>query len=202
MMSLEPHWYSSIYGAIVIAGGVVAAHAVAVIGLSFTSADARRVLHITRPQGREADTQQFAEVLNDLGNLLLAFIMVWTYFSFSQFFLIWSANLPSEIAWYERRLAGGWQVVAVAIVFVCFAAPFLMLLSRDVKRQPGRLAAVAALVLAGYVLHMFWNIVPALPTGGRTVQLAMLGAVVSTGGLWTMLFGWGLGRIGKRLPGS
>ena len=195
-MSLEPHWYSSIYGAIITAGGVVAAHALALISLVYTSPGSRSALFIGRPRGGEQDDQQLAGLFNDLGNLLLAFIMVWTYFSFSQFFLIWSANLPSEITWYERRLSGGWQVVALAIVVICFAAPFLTLLSRDLKRHPRELAAVASLLVAGYGLNMYWTIVPAFPSGPLTGHLANVGAVVGLGGLWFAWYGWQLGRLG------
>jgi hypothetical protein len=199
-MSLEPHWYSSIYGAIITAGGVVAAHGLALIGLTFTSPGTRSALFITRPQGVEPDGQQLAHLFNDLGNLLLAFIMVWTYFSFSQFFLIWSANLPSEITWYEHRLSGGWQIIAMIIVVVCFAAPFLMLLSRDLKRSPGRLAAVASLLVAAYGLNMYWTIVPAFPPGQPVAHLVSVCAVVGLGGLWLALCCWRLGRLSGRRP--
>jgi hypothetical protein len=202
VMSLEPQWYSSIYGAIITAGGVVAAHALAIVGLAVASPGARAALHITRPHAGEGETLVYFDLLNDLGNLLLAFIMVWTYFSFSQFFLIWSANLPSEIIWYERRLTGGWGWVALALVVVCFAAPFMALLSRDAKREPGKLMNVAALVLAGYVLNMFWIIVPAFPTAEVRTLVAMLGAAVGLAGLWLAVYGWRLGRLAALGPRS
>jgi hypothetical protein len=183
-MSLEPEWYSSIYGAILIAGGVVTVHALAIAKLARDSTGA-------------IDIQQ-ANDFNDMGNLLLAFVMVWTYFSFSQFFLIWSANLPSEITWYERRLSGGWQFVALAIVVSCFAAPFLMLLSRDVKREPRRLAGVGRIILAGYVLNMYWTIVPAFPAARPVTHLVNAAAVLVFGGLWLALFGWRLQRVYAR----
>ncbi len=198
MMSLEPHWYSSIYGAIITAGGVVAVHALALVSLAFTSPGTRRSLYVTRPAGAEHAGQPFAELFNDLGNLLLAFIMVWTYFSFSQFFLIWSANLPSEITWYKHRLAGGWQIAALFIVLSCFVAPFLMLLSRDLKRTPLRLAAVASLLVVGYAVNMYWTIVPAFPLGEPAVHQANAGAVVGLGGLCGALYFWRLGRLGGR----
>jgi hypothetical protein len=199
-MSLEPHWYSSIYGAIITAGGVVAVHSMALVGLAGTTPAMRAALFITRPHGAESDDGQAAELFNDLGNLLLAFIMVWTYFSFSQFFLIWSANLPSEIVWYQRRLAGGWGVAALVIVLTCFAAPFLMLLSRDLKRTPRPLAGIASLLLAGYALNMYWTIVPAFPPGNLADHLANMAAVVGVGGLCLALYSWNFSRLSGARP--
>ena len=139
------------------AGGVLAAHALAICGLttfgtktitvSATSAsnadDAMRDAELRgsdqqaldTPAGDLARDDVSADIFNDLGNLLLAFLMVNTYFAFSQFLIIWSGNLPSEIHWYLRRLNGGWQWLALAIVILHFAVPFLMLLSRDQKRD-------------------------------------------------------------------
>jgi hypothetical protein len=167
-MSLEPQWYSSIYGAVLMVGGVLAAHALAICGFAMT-------------RGGSSDS----ELSHDLGKLLLAFLMVFTYFAFSQFLIIWSGNLPTEITWYSRRLAGGWQSVAVAIVVFQFAVPFGMLLSRDLKRDPRRLAGVAALLLLLYVVHIYWTIVPAFAETGfvwHATNAAALAAL--SGGLW------------------
>ena len=198
-MSLEPHWHSSIYGAIMMAGGVVAVHALAIIGLVVSSPGTRTSLFITRPHG-DGDEQPPAELFNDLGNLLLAFIMVWTYFSFSQFFLIWSANLPSEITWYKHRLSAGWEIIAIIIVLSCFAAPFLMLLSRDLKRTPGKLAAIASLLVAAYGLNMYWTVVPAFPVPQPKSHIVNVCAIAALGGLWIALCCWRLGRLGGRRP--
>src|SRR5260370_33742409 len=84
----------------------------------------------------------------DLGNLLLAFVMMWAYLSFSQFLLIWSENLPEEIPWYLRRTRGGWQWLAFLLIVLQFAPPFVLLLSREIKRNPQRLAARPLLVRA------------------------------------------------------
>ena len=142
--------------ALLTAGGVLAAHALAICGLttfstktitvSATSASnadgARRDAELRgsnqqaleTPGGNLPRDDESADIFNDLGNLLLAFLMVNAYFAFSQFLIIWSGNLPSEITWYLRRLNGGWQWLALAIVILHFALPFLMLLSRDQKR--------------------------------------------------------------------
>lgn len=194
-MSLEPHWYSSIYGAILTAGGVVAAHALAVVTLALKSG-VRYGGAFIAPLERDNHTRHIpSDNFGDLGNLLLAFIMVWAYFMFSQFLIIWSANLPSEITWYERRLSGGWQFVAVAMVLICFAVPFFALLLHDVKRNTRRLAIVATLLLVGYALNMFWTIAPAFPSAGRAEYVASAGAVMGTPGLWFALYCWQAGRM-------
>ena len=129
-MSLEPEWYSSIYGGILAMCGVVAAHALSILGY-VVAKRANNDGEFVRDD-RKGDI----DVLNDLGNLLLAFVMVATYFAFAQFLIIWSGNLPSETAWYVRRIAQGWQWMALGVVLLHFAVPFSMLLSREVKRTP------------------------------------------------------------------
>ncbi len=193
-MSLEPHWYSSIYGAILTGGGVVAAHALAIVGLACVSLSTRISLVSSAGTGGHGE-HELADVYNDMGNLLLAFIMLWTYFSFSQFFIIWSGNLPGEAAWYERRLSGGWQMLALALVLSCFALPFLMLLSRNFKRNIRQLAIVAAVVLAGYSLNMYWMFVPALAPASFVHSMANAGALMAVGGVWLALYWWQIGRL-------
>ncbi|MCI0333202.1 MAG: hypothetical protein L0228_08275 [Planctomycetes bacterium] len=196
VMSLEPHWYSSIFGAVLTAGGVVAAHALAVYGLARTPARLRRaIVDAAAEEVVEGDEKQVAGLFGDLGNLLLAFIMVWTYFSFSQFLIIWSGNLPSEIAWYERRLDGGWQFAALGVVALCFVMPFFILLSRDVKQNIWPLAVVAMIVLVGYGLNMYWTVVPAFQPVNTEELLASAGAMLTLGGLWSALNAWQLGRL-------
>jgi hypothetical protein len=133
---------------------------------------------------------------------MLAFVMLWTYFSFSQFLIIWSANLPSEIAWYERRLSHGWQFVVVALVLGCFAIPFLLLIARDFKRDIRRLSAIAAFLLAAFGLNMYWTIVPAFPPAGVDGHIANAGAMIGLGGLWFTFYCWQLGRTVVMPPGS
>src|SRR5262249_44483227 len=131
---------------------------------------------------------------NDLGNLLLAFVMLWAYMSFSQFLLIWSGNLTEEIPWYLRRVGGGGSWVAVALAGGPFARPFLLLLSRDVKRDARRLAAVAALVLCMQVVHLFWLIGPATPEAPLRVHWMDPAALLGVGGVWLAVFLWQLQR--------
>jgi len=198
-MSLEPHWYSSIYGAIVTAGGVVAAHAISLVSLARTPSEVRGSL--LRAASREES--QAANLINDLGNLLLAFIMVWGYLSFCQFLIIWSANLPSEIVWYERRINGGWQYLAFAIVFIGFVLPFMMLLSRDVKRDVRRVVIVAVLATIGYSMSMYWTIAPALSHVDSAHHVANIAALLGVGGLWIALYSWFCGRLNEfQTPGA
>jgi hypothetical protein len=201
-MSLEPNWYSSIYGALLTAGGVLAAHALAICGLTTfgaspiavsaasdsNSGDATRVGELQSSEQQSLETSEgnlahgdrSADIFNDLGNLLLAFLMVNAYFAFSQFLIIWSGNLPSEIPWYLRRLGGGWQWLAMSIVVLHFALPFLMLLSRDRKREPRQLRVVALLLVTMYLAHLYWMIAPAFAfhdVRGHAINVAGLIAI-------------------------
>jgi hypothetical protein len=131
--------------------------------------------------------------------------MVWAYLGFSQFLLIWSANLPGEIPYYLRRFQGGWQWLALALVAFHFAFPFVMLLSRDVKRNGRTLLVVASLVLAMRAVDLFWQILPAQPgrDGRGAVDfrlgfadlLALVGALAGVGGVWLAVF---LGQLQRR----
>src|SRR5262249_17342620 len=131
-MSLEPRWFSTIYGMLAVIGQWLT-------GLAFVIVILARLAH----------RQPLSEVLSpthvhDLGNLLLASILLWAYIAFCQYLLIWSGNLLEEIPWYVRRTAGGWQWLALVLILGHFALPFLLLLSRDIKRRVGMLSAVAA----------------------------------------------------------
>jgi hypothetical protein len=194
VMSLEPQWYSSIFGAVLTAGGVVAAHALALYGLARMPIRLRKRI-VTPPANDPHDARHPSDIFGDLGNLLLAFVMVWTYFSLSQFIIIWSGNLPSEIAWYQVRLNHGWQFVAMAVVALCFVAPFSLLLSRDVKQSIWPVAGVAMIVLIGYGLNMYWTLVPAFHPQEPGDHLACASVLLTVGGLWSAINSWQLGRV-------
>lgn len=170
MMSLEPKWHSSLYGLDVLVGHSLAA-------LAFVVAAA--ALGSPRP------AQLTPERLHDLGNMLLAFVMLWAYLAFSQWLLIWSADLPAEAPWYLRRSSGGWGAVVVLLALFHFAFPFLALLSRDVKRSSRALAAAAAVVLAARVLDLAWRVVPALEPGALA---AAAPAWAALGAAWTAVY--------------
>jgi hypothetical protein len=119
--------------------------------------------------------------------------MIWAYLSFSQFLIIWSENLPEEIPWYLRRIRGGWQWLALILIVFQFSLPFVLLLSREIKENPRRMAAVAVLVLAMRYLDVLWWIEPAF--GGVTFYVLLdIVALVGMGGIWIWYF---LGQLVK-----
>jgi hypothetical protein len=184
IMSLEPHWFSTIYGVWFIVGQVLATLALMVIML--------RALSSQAPFAGTVTPQHF----HDLGNLMLAFTMLWAYVSFSQFLIIWSGNLPEEIPWYLQRLGSGWQAIALFLVLFHFAVPFVLLLLRDVKTKMQRIAALAGFMLAMRLVDLFWVIMPAFGNhaGGSGPHLHWLDvtAPVGVGGVWIAFFAWQL----------
>jgi hypothetical protein len=180
VMSLEPHWYSTIYGIVTMGGQVLTAMAF-VIPVAALLAD-------RGPLAGVAENEQF----HDLGKLLLAFVMLWTYFALSQFLIIWSANLPEETPWYLRRLQGGWQWLALALVLFHFALPFLVLLSRDVKRDARALAVVATAMVLVRFADLFWMVTPAFHPAQLRIHWLDAGTVIGIGGVWLWAFVWQL----------
>jgi hypothetical protein len=181
VMSLDPHWFSTIFGMLFLAGQGLGAMAfvIAIAYLLSRRAEFARVLAPT--------------ILNDLGNLLLAFVMVWAYLSFSQLLIIWAGNLPEEIPWYLNRIAGGWNVIAMALAVFYFAVPFFVLLSRNNKRQHRRLATIAAAIVVVRLLDVFFLIMPEFYKGKLGVHWLDVAAIVGIGGLWITMFLWRLG---------
>jgi len=175
VMSLEPQWFSTIYGVIFLIGEVLTALAFVIAALRFLSND---------KAGGGADPQQF----HDLGNLLLAFVMLWAYVAFSQFLIIWSGNLPEEIPWYISRLHGGWGWMAGIQIGFHFVAPFLLLLSRENKRRLGRLAAVAGALVIMRFLDLVWIVVPAFSPREFRIHWMDLAAPLGMGGIWIAVF--------------
>jgi len=178
LMSLEPHWFSSIFGLLIVTGQGLSAIAFAILVTTrMAEQDVFRAL-----LGRK--------VMLDVGNLMLAFTMLWAYLSFSQFLIIWSGNLPEEIAFYIHRLHGGWQGVGLALAVFHFAVPFLALLLRATKRAPTVLGAVAAWVLLMRLVDLFWFVGP--QSSPEHFSLHWLDIVTPAGlaGLWFAVFAW------------
>jgi hypothetical protein len=177
MMSLEPHWFSTIYGVIVFGAQGLSAHAWAlfITALSLKSAP---------PAQLEANR----DALHDLGKLLLGYLMFWAYVSFSQFLIIWYGNLPEEVGWYLRRFEHPWGLMALAIVFLHFALPFVVLLSREVKRRPAAIAGVAALILAMHWIDTLWQVQPATTSDAPYRLWLDAGMLAAMGGLWCAVF--------------
>ena len=176
LMSLEPHWYSTIYGVVVIGGQGLSAMAFLIGALVWLG---RRP-----PLDRVVATTH----LHDLGNLMLAFVMLWAYFSFSQYLIIWSANLPHEIAWYQHRTDTTWRYVGLGLVVFHFVVPFILLLSRTVKRQGDVIVRVAAFILAVRVADLWWQISPAFHQEGIHVSWLDVVLPLSMGALWLGCF--------------
>lgn len=175
LMSLDPHWYSTIYG-------VYFVGTLALSGLTFLIATAW-YLGGREPLSRVLEPERF----HDYGKLLLAFVMLWAYFSFSQYFIIWSGNIPEGVSWYVERRHGSWPAVSVALVVLHFVVPFLLLLSRPLKRRAGSVAGVALLLLAMRWIDLSFQTGPSL---GRhfSVHLLDVAAFLAVGGLWLALF--------------
>lgn len=182
IMSLEPHWFSTIYGILIMGGQVLAAMAF-VIPLAALLAERGPLSGVISPH-------QF----HDLGNLLLAFVMLWAYFAFSQFLIIWSANLPEEIPWYLHRAHGGWQVVGIGIILFHFILPFILLLSRTVKRSAHALALVALGVIAVRFVDLFWLVMPAFHP---SISIHWMDVVtpIGVGGIWLSVYIWHLQQL-------
>ncbi len=180
LMSLEPHWYSTIYGVLILGGQGLSALAFLIIMLAWLSA--------RPPLDRIVVPAHF----HDLGNLMLAFVMLWAYFSFSQYLIIWAGNLPEEIAWYLHRLHTGWRVIGIGLMIFHFAVPFVVLLSRTVKKQGRTLAIVAAWILIVRLVDLFWLIAPEFHTAGVSVSWQDVALPVTLGALWSAAFIWQL----------
>ena len=175
-MSLDPHWFSTMFGLIFIAGQVLSALALCVLVL--------RALGNNEPLASVARPAQY----HDLGNLMLAFTMIWAYLSFSQFLIIWSGNLPETIIWYHERSHGGWQNFALLLFVFAFAVPFALLLSRLTKRRIQTLAVVAALILAMRLGDIFWVVAPTFSHQRISVHWLDFAAVIGMGGMWLAVF--------------
>jgi hypothetical protein len=140
-MSLQPEWYSSVFGWLAGTGQMLTGLALGVLLIDRGAARAR---------------------LPDLGNLLMMYVMTWAYLAYVQFLIIWAADLPHEISWYLRRGAHGWQLVAWVLVVGHFAGPLCILLSRHAKRAPGLLGVLAGALLAAHLLDCWWLVLPSV----------------------------------------
>jgi hypothetical protein len=175
-MSLDPRWFSTIFGMLFMIGTALSALALCNVVISRMAAE-RPVSAVAGP-----------DTLHDLGKLMFAFVMVWAYISYSQFLIIWSGNLPEEIPWYLRRFHGGWRWVGLFLVVFHFAVPFLLLLSRSRKRRAASLGAIALWILAVRVLDVFWIVRPEVPHVGLGLHWLDLTLPVGIGGLWLGMF--------------
>lgn len=181
LMSLEPHWFSTIYGVLIIGGQGLAAMAFLIIVIVWLS---------LRPplQGLVVPA-----LLHDLGNLLLAFVMLWAYLNVSQFIIIYQGNLPEEIPWYINRIQGHWEPIGTLVLIGHFVLPFSLLLSRNLKRKNSTLARIALFILVMRVVDITWTIGPIFRTDGTTIHWLDFALVLALGGLWLPFFFYNLG---------
>ena len=175
VMSIDPSWTSTIFGLLVLAGQLILALSFAVI--------IERILYRYKPM---SDLLK-PDFVHDHGKFMLTFIMLWAYFSFSQWLIIWSGNLPEEITWYIRRLSGGWGIFALILVLFNFSIPFALLLSRPFKRDVTKLVYLAAWLIFMRWVDMLWYIEP---TFSPTIHITIADIVVpiAIGGLWCWYF--------------
>lgn len=180
VMSLEPHWFSTIYGLMFLVGQVLESFAFVIALLIVLSQSSPLKEYVTKQH------------LHDLGNMMFAFMVLWAYLSFSQFLIIWAGNLPDENPWYLRRLRGGWGWVALTLVIFHFATPFVLLLMRSTKRHAGRLMKVCLLMIVIRLLDVYWVVKPAFYNQQLKVYWMDFVTPVAIGGLWLALFFWQL----------
>jgi len=157
MMSLDPRFFSTIFGVYWFAGSFMSTFAVTIIAAA-----------LTRGEPGAFGNRMSVEHFHSLGKFMLAFTAFWAYVAFSQFMLIWIANVPEEVPWYILRIDGGWLWVGVFLAIFHFFVPFFLLLSRDLKRDPRRLALVAGWLLFVHWIDLYWLVMPHLhPAGPR-----------------------------------
>lgn len=182
MMSLEPHWHSTVYGFYVTAGqGLIAfCFVIAMLALLFRDRPLSEIVS--------------REHVHDLGKLMFSFLILWAYMAFSQALIYWSANLPSEIAWYVDRTTGAWWIIGVVLIFGHFLVPFLVLLSRDLKRDIEKLAIVALWLMLMRWLDLYWLIIPNFDDtrGHLSFSWINVASTLGIGGLWLAAFFYNL----------
>ena len=183
VMMLDPHFFSTIWGLLYVAGWALSCFSFIVIILAYLIDKA--------PMNRVLGRRHF----HDLGKLMLALVMVWAYFNFSQFLIIWSGNIPEETGWFLTRMTGGWGYIAWALILFHFAFPFLVLLKQDLKRHAPRLAAVGIFILFLRLVDMFFMIGPSpridthgLAQGAFIVSWMDFVAPIAVGGIWLWYF--------------
>jgi len=176
IMSLEPDWYSTIYPWLFTVGEVVMTFAF-MIALLVLLSKHEPFASFVKPQH-----------YHDLGNLMLAFTMLWAYMGLAQFLIIWAENLPDEIPWYIRRFSGGWGYLAFFIAIFHFCVPFILLLMRFMKRNPNRLRMLAIWMIVMRILDIFWVVEPAFRQRGLEIYWTDIVAPIGIGGLWIAFF--------------
>ena len=178
--SLETHWFSTMWGFLFVARQALSAFAFVIIALALLSR-------------REPMASYFKPShLHDLGKLLLTFVMVWAYFAFSQLLIVWSGNLTDEIPWYVPRMNTSWEWIGVALVVLEFTVPFLLLLSRPLKRNIPALCSVVGLIIVMRFVDLLWIVMPGYYQHGLRITWLNFSVPLALGGLWVAAFTWHL----------
>lgn len=180
LMSLDPHWFSTIYGLLVCVGQALSAMALMVATVILMARYAPLNNLITKRH------------LHDLGKLMLALTMLWAYLSFSQLILIWSGNLPEEITYYIDRLNGGWEYLGAFLFLFHFAFPFLVLLSQKLKKNPATLYKIAIYIIVIRLVEVFWLVEPNFNGSHFRIHWLDVAAPIGMGGLWLAFFFYNL----------
>jgi hypothetical protein len=175
-MSVNPHWFSTIWGMLYIGGQGLSAFAFGIVVLV--------MLARVAPLNRVLTSHHF----HDLGKLLFAFLMLWAYLQFSQFLIIWSANIPEEIPHYLNRWENSWKYLSIFIVVGHFMVPYALLLSRDLKRNYRKLQIIAAWILFARIADYWWHVAPELHKDGLTISLLDVALPLVLGGIFISLF--------------
>lgn len=189
IMTLDPRWFSTIWGLLYVAGWALSCISFSVVILAY--------LADKPPMDRVLGKRHF----HDLGKLMLALTMVWAYFNFSQFLIIWSGNIPEETSWFLTRMKGGWGYMGVALIVFHFAFPFMVLLQQDFKRKAKWLAALGVFILFMRIVDVFYQIgptpriTPGIENGAFIVSWLDFAAPTAIGGLWLW---WFFGQLMSR----
>ena len=176
IMSLEPKWFSTIFGMIIICGQALSAIAAMIVAAVWL-AGGKLLSDLVEP-----------EKLRDLGHILHAFMLLWTYMAFSQYLIIWSGDLANEAVFYVHRSQGGWQWVSLFIVVFHFFVPLTLLIFSGIKRNPRLLAGVATILLFAHLVDNFWLVQPTFYDSALRVHWMDILLPVGLGGLWIAAF--------------
>lgn len=180
--SILNHWFSTMWGFLFVANQGLTAMGFGIVVLAFLSRQ-KPMSEVLRPSH-----------FQDLGKLLLMFVMLWAYFSFSQLLIVWSGNLSNEIPWYVPRFATSWGRVGIALIVLQFGVPFLLLLSRSLKRNPWTLSFVVGILLIMRFVDLYWTVMPDFYKSGFQVHWLDFSVPLALGGLWMGAFLWQLGK--------
>ena len=193
ILSADTQFFSTVYGAMILIGDVLQTFALTIATIILTS------------KGDRFGGRINAKILHDLGNLMFAFTIFWTYLSASQLIIVWPANLPQELVWYLDRVSGFWKWLTLVIALSMFAIPFLALLSQARKRDPRRLIKIAFWILVARAIDVFWIIEPTFRSAstssplhtahGFAIYWTDFAAFFGIGGVWVYVF---LGQLRRR----